>query len=177
MRRTLIALAAFLVSVTTFADGWKRTKDIADDIIYEGRSATFYCGCDYQSHSDSDGSGDITDTTACGYVGPSSQSHRVGRVDWEHIVPASLMPARRFPCWADGGRDRCEKSDPRAQAMIFDLHNLAPSIGKVNALRSNDRYFDLPDSASDFGGCPIEDARGAFEPADCKKGDVARVWL
>ncbi len=61
--------------------------------------------------------------------------------------------------------------------MLFDLHNLAPSIGQVNALRLNDRYSDLPDSTSNFGGCPIEDAKGSFEPPDCKKGDVARVWF
>jgi len=65
----------------------------------------------------------------------------------------------------------------RTQAMIFDLHNLAPSIGQVNALRSNDRYSDLPDSTSDFDGCAIEDESGAFEPPNCRKGDVARVWL
>ncbi len=179
MRRALIALAGCLVGAAAFAGGWERTKNIADDIIYDGRSATFYCGCEYQSDEDSDGSGDITDTTACGYSGPSSYASRAARVEWEHIVPASLMPARWFPCWAgeDGSRERCEERDPRAQAMLFDLHNLAPSIGQVNALRSNDRYSDLPDSTSNFGGCPIEDAKGFFDPPDCKKGDVARVWF
>lgn len=177
MRRTLLSLAACFVSLTVFAGGWERTKNIADDIIYKGRSATFYCGCRYRS--DGDGGGDITSTMSCGYVGPPSYESRAARVEWVHIVPASLMPARRFPCWsgAGGSRGRCEKSDPRAQAMIFDLHNLAPSIGQVNALRLNDRYTDLSDSTSDFGGCQIEDASGAFEPPDCKKGDVARVWL
>lgn len=87
------------------------------------------------------------------------------------------MPARQFACWVGGGRDECEKSDPRAQAMLFDLHNLAPSVGQVNALRSNDRYTDLPNSTSDFGNCPIEDATNAFEPPDCLKGDTARIWL
>ena len=89
------------------------------------------------------------------------------------------MPARKFPCWSGegGSRHKCETKDPNAQEMIFDLHNLAPSIGQVNALRSNDRYADLSDDVSDFGGCPIEDAKGQFEPPNCKKGDVARVWL
>ena len=178
MRLTVIGLIFFLPT-NTLAGGWENTKNIADDDIYAGIDRTFYCGCKYQSHGDSDGSGDITDTTACGYEGPPTHAHRAGRVEWEHIVPASLMPARQFNCWAgqDGSRQRCEKSDPRAQAMIFDLHNLAPSIGQVNALRSNDRYTDLPDTASDFGGCTIEDASNGFEPPDCRKGDVARVWL
>ena len=180
MKATLAALAILYLSAQAHASsGWDKTKNIADDIIYEGRSTTFYCGCTYQSHDDTDGSGDITDTTACGYAGPSSYSSRASRVEWEHIVPASLMPARHFPCWAGpgGSRENCERTDPNAQAMMFDLHNLAPSIGQVNALRRNDRYADLPDDTSDFGSCPIEDSSGQFEPPDCLKGDVARVWL
>ncbi len=76
-----------------------------------------------------------------------------------------------------GGREKCERDDPRAQAMMFDLHNLAPSIGQVNALRSNDRYADLPAGPSNFGQCTIQDTGNAFEPPDCLKGDVARIWL
>jgi deoxyribonuclease-1 len=61
--------------------------------------------------------------------------------------------------------------------MIYDLHNLAPSIGQVNQYRSNDRYADLPDDTSDFGACQIEDASDRFEPPACRRGDVARVWF
>ena len=61
--------------------------------------------------------------------------------------------------------------------MMFDLYNLAPSIGQVNALRLNDRYADLPDDTSDFGNCPIENSSGLFEPPDCLKGGATRVWL
>ncbi len=61
--------------------------------------------------------------------------------------------------------------------MLFDLHNLAPSVGQVNALRSNDRYKDdLPKSAAIFGQCKARDVKGGFGPPDCLKGDVARVW-
>jgi deoxyribonuclease-1 len=61
--------------------------------------------------------------------------------------------------------------------MMFDLHNLAPSIGSVNGRRSNHRYGELPDDASDFGQCEIEDANRMFEPPACARGDVARVWF
>ena len=61
--------------------------------------------------------------------------------------------------------------------MLFDLHNLAPATGQVNRLRLNDRYANLPKKTSDFGKCEIEDMRGFFEPPDCRKGDVARVWF
>jgi deoxyribonuclease-1 len=167
---------ALLLAFGAAAGGWENAKNTADDVIYEDKDRTFYCGCEYTSHGDTDGSGDVSHT-ACGYTGPSTHSGRADRIEWEHVVPASLMPARQFPCWVNGNRQQCEDTDPRAQAMLFDLHNLAPSVGQVNALRSNDRYTDLPDVTSDFGSCPIEDTTNAFEPPDCLKGNVARIWF
>ena len=61
--------------------------------------------------------------------------------------------------------------------MIFDLHNLVPSIGQVNALRGNDRYGEIEGEKREFGTCAIEDQKGLFEPADDQRGDVARIWL
>lgn len=151
--------------------GWRRAKNAADDIIYAGKDRTLYCGCVYTSDGDNDGSGSV-DHQVCGYVPPQTHASRANRIEWEHIVPASLMPARQFDCWVLGNRDRCEREDPRAQAMLFDLHNLAPAIGQVNALRSNDRYTEIPGGPSGFGTCPIQDVSGAFEPPDCLKGDV-----
>ncbi len=85
------------------------------------------------------------------------------------------MPARQFDCWVLGNREFCEREDLRAQAMLFDLHNLAPAIGQVNRLRSNDGYTDIPGDPSEFGSCQIQDGRGEFEPPDCLKGDLARA--
>ena len=180
MRKMSLCVSAvlliILLPVPALSDGWKDAKNIADDVIYQGKDRTFYCGCIYASHGDTDGSGDV-DHQVCGYQGPDTHSHRADRVEWEHVVPASLMPAKQFDCWVNGSRSKCEDEDPRAQAMFFDLHNLAPSVGQVNALRSNDRYSDLPDDTSDFGACLVEDTINAFEPPDCLKGDVARIWL
>ena len=117
----------------------------------------------YTSDHDSDGSGSV-DHQACGYVPPQSYTNRANRIEWEHIVPASLLPAHQFDCWVHGSRDKCEREDPRAQAMIFDLHNLAPAIGQVNALRSNDRYTEIPGPPSGLEACPIQDESNAFEP-------------
>ncbi len=178
---SLLWALAILAQLTTHAladsPGWRRAKNTADDVIYAGKDRTLYCGCVYTSDGDNDGSGSV-DHEVCGYQAPTKHANRAARVEWEHIVPASLMPARQFDCWVLGNREKCEREDPRAQAMLFDLHNLAPSVGQVNALRLNDRYVeDLPDNTSDFGNCPIEDKKGAFEPPDCLKGDVARIWL
>ncbi len=175
-----IVLVASLVVLASAAiadsPGWRRVKNTADDIIYAGKNRTFYCGCVYTSDGDNDGSGDV-DHQVCGYEIPDKHKNVAKRIQWEHIVPASLMPARNFECWAMGGRAKCERDDPRAQAMIFDLHNLAPSIGQVNQYRSNDRYSEIGDQGKIFGQCPAKDIKDAFEPPDCLKGDVARVWL
>ena len=176
----VIALFIFLAhpgsaTAQTFTS-WSAAKNAADDQVYYDHRQTLYCGCPYESHADNDGSGDIA-LDQCNYASPAKHSHRAGRVEWEHIVPVSLMPVRQFECWKQGGREECEKNDPSAQRMIFDLHNIAPSIGQVNAFRSNDRYGIIDNENRDFGGCEIEDENGLFEPADDTRGDVARVWL
>ena len=160
-------------------NSWSSTKRAADQVIHKDDGREFYCGCDYRSNNTSSGSGVITSLTRCGYQAPASNRSRAARIEWEHIVPASLMPARRFQCWSQegGSRTNCERTSARARTMIFDLHNLVPAIGQANALRGNDRYAELPNIQGIFGACPIKDTRGRFEPADCKKGDVARVWL
>ena len=155
--------------------GWKNVKNLTDDMVYGDHLRTFYCGCVITSDNDNDGSGSVSHED-CGYRGTEKHSNVAERIQWEHIVPASLMPARLFDCWRNGSRDQCERSDPLAQVMLFDLHNLVPAIGQLNQLRSNDRYEDLPASTSNFSKCQVEDSRGFFEPPDCHKGDAARVW-
>lgn len=166
----------------TVAGSWGTTKAWARDTVYAGRNDTFYCGCDY---TPSGRSGGAIDQDSCGYDG-SNESHsaRAVRLEWEHVVPASLMPARTFACWTDGlpacaeaGRECCEKHDLNARVMIFDLHNLVPSIGQPNALRSNKRYGLIEGEERLLGDCDFEWTDGLAEPADDKRGDVARVWL
>jgi len=129
----------------TVAGSWGTTKKWARDTIYNGINETFYCGCTYQPSGTSGGE---IDQASCDYDGGNeSHAHRAGRLEWKHVVPASLMPARRFQCWNEGlnecsksGRECCEKHDLNARVQIFDLHNLVPSIGQTNALRGNKRY-------------------------------------
>lgn len=157
---------------------WSKTKRLADRLIHADDANEFYCGCPYKSNRTASGSGRILSFKACGYRRPVAHRNRARVLEWEHVVPASLMPARQFRCWTEGGRQECERSNPRAQAMIFDLHNLVPAVGQVNALRGDKRYSQLPDVAvGQFGMCAVKQSSEGFEPADCKKGDVARVWL
>ena len=166
-----LVLALFAAGVGLIADGhaqsWNSTKNQASDIIYVDQDRTFYCGCLYESHEDNDGSGDITDHAECGFTSPESWRSASEILDWENVVPASLMPVQQFDCWVNGSRGNCERNDAAAQAMLFDLHNLVPSIGQVNRLRLHDRYGELPNDTSDFGACLVEDTTGLFEPPPC----------
>lgn len=166
----------------TVAGSWGTTKKWARDTVYEGATTTFYCGCDY---TPSGRSGGTIDQGSCDYDGSDeSHAHRADRLEWEHVVPASLMPARGFACWNEGlpecdegGRECCEKHDLNVRLMIFDLHNLVPSIGQPNALRSNKRYGLVDGEDHKLGDCDFEWTSDLTEPADGVRGDAARTWL
>ena len=158
---------------------WQSTKNMADDTVYFNGGRTFYCDCLWSSDKDNDGSG-RPELSECGYKAPKSYSSRASRIEWEHVVPASLLPANKLQCWREGGREKCERESPEARTMIYDLHNLVPAIGQVNALRSNDLYMDIDDRAIStvhFGQCQAKDSPNGFEPPDYRKGDVARIWF
>ena len=61
--------------------------------------------------------------------------------------------------------------------MEGDMYNLFPSIGSVNATRSNRQYAELPDQGSAFGSCEAKVKGKLFEPPDRAKGQVARAAL
>ena len=178
----LIPSIALPDPITFTSSTWGATKKNARDVIYQGHTTTFYCGCDYTPTGASGGS---IDQASCGYDGSGISHHaRAVRLEWEHVVPASLMPTRQFTCWnaglpecPRGGRECCEKHDPAAKVMIFDLHNLTPSIGQPNAIRSNKPYGIVNNSLGTLGQCKFEWTRELVEPADNVKGDAARVWL
>ena len=182
LRTILIACVAATALGPASAQSWRDVKNTAADEIYTPEvRQTFYCGCEYTSHEDNDGSGSVDDVNACGYDRGANHQDRAQRIEWEHVVPASLMPARQYACWdgPEGNRQRCESENAQAQGMIFELHNLVPAVGQANGDRDNHRYADLSDDVSDYGTCQIENSRSEdlFEPPDCKKGDVARIWL
>ncbi len=196
-----LTLVALLVAQTALAQtvesSWSATKNSAADNVYHDNLHTLYCGCPYTSDNDSDGSGDV-DMTDCAMEPLGRYKKNASVIEWEHVVPVSLMPAEHFSCWQNpeqfdgclsgsgtiGGRKCCEKVSRAARRMIFDRHNIAPSIGQVNQYRRDDRYGEVPDhgpQVEKWPGCDVKHLRvsgqHSFEPADCTKGDVARVWF
>jgi len=201
MRTLLLVSAIFLLSGTAqahYPSSWKDAKNTAQDEVYKNtKTTTFYCGCPYTSDDDNDGSGKVK-LSDCSMQPLSKQKAKANVIEWEHIVPASQMPARQHDCWTKSAqfakcvsssgnvtkkRDCCVRVKYQFRAMIFDLHNLAPAIGQVNQYRSNGRYGKVSNGEK-WPGCDAKDTGGvkagasnAFEPPDCMKGNVARVWL
>lgn len=166
----------------TVAGSWGSTKKWARNTIYADRNNTFYCECTYTA---SGTSGGTIDQPSCSYDGQDeSYKKRAAKLEWEHVVPASLMPARSFQCWNEGlpecskaGRSCCERHDLNARSQIFDLHNLVPSVGQVNALRSNKRYGAIDGEERKLGSCDFEWNKSVAEPPTVKRGEIARIWL
>lgn len=163
---------------------WDHTKQLARDHVYFDRKVTFYCACAYEPRGDAGGA-DI-DAADCGFT-PRSDPTRAGRLEWEHVVPASRM-AGHLPCWttghalcSDAGRDCCERVgvDDDARRRIFDLHNLVPSIGEVNGNRSNFPYGEVAGEERVYGACNFEigGTPRLAEPRPAIRGNIARIWF
>ena len=180
---TLLLTIAAAITSAEVPSNWQAAKRIARDEVYKGHAHTFYCDHKYTSAGKS-GGGKID--MSGGNLGVSTHVKRAERLEWEHVVPASLMPARDFDCWTKGlpqckkrGRKCCEKHDPNAKRMLFDLHNLVPSVGQVNAIRGNKRYGIISDnkSVASLKKCHFRWNEKTVEIAPEKRGEVARIWL
>jgi len=166
-----LALPAFSAPAT-----FERAKIEARGHVYHDRTdaGTLYCGCAWSWVGRSGGR---IDHASCGYR-VRAQEVRAARLEWEHVMPASNF-GRARQCWQDGGRRNCTSTDPVFSAMEADLHNLSPSVGEVNADRSNFLFGVLPGVPAQHGECPFRvdfQARTA-EPRDHVKGKVARIYF
>lgn len=92
----------------------------------------------------------------------------------EHVFAASWMK-RASGCRA-GNRSACRRTSPRFNLMEADLHNLYPTVTKVNSARGS-LIFDEINSPLYSQSCPIEISNRSVEPADFAKGQVARSIL
>lgn len=172
----ILACALYLPFVFAAPSSFEAAKTLARQQVYHDRNdhGSFYCGCSWEWVGRSGGR---VDASSCGYR-TRAQPNRAERIEWEHIVPASLFGQQR-QCWQQGGRSNCKKTDPVFNAMEADLHNLTPAIGEVNADRSNYRFGMLPGTIYQHGQCDfkVEFAERTVEPRDSVKGQIARVWF
>ena len=178
-RRTVLAIIAcvfYLPVVLAAPSSFEAAKALARQQVYHDRTqqGTFYCGCQWDWAGRSGG---VVKHESCGYQ-TRAQPNRAARIEWEHIVPASLFGQQR-QCWQQGGRSNCKSTDPVFNAMEANLHNLTPSVGELNADRSNYRFGMLPGTPYRHGQCDfkVEFSERVVEPRDEVKGQIARVWF
>lgn len=182
MKKLIFALAvalATLVHLPGYAapQSFEKAKIELRQKVYFDRNDTgdLYCGCDWQWMGRSGGRVDLQ---SCGYK-VRRDANRAQRIEWEHVVPAWVMGHQR-QCWQSGGRENCKSTDPVFRVMEADMHNLSPSIGEVNADRSNYRFGMLPSTPKQYGGtCPTKTdfKQRVTEPRDEVKGQIARVYF
>lgn len=177
LRCFLLLLTALLAPGLTAAPAsFEEAKIEARRYVYHDRTdaGTLYCGCSWRWVGRSGGR---VDPDSCGYR-TRADAVRAARLEWEHIVPASDF-GRARQCWQEGGRGNCSANDPVFGAMEADLHNLAPTVGEVNADRANFGFGQLPATQPQHGACPvrIDFAQRVIEPSDAVKGEIARVYF
>jgi len=171
-------VCVLLLSTSVFAApiSFEAAKSQARQQVYHDRNqhGTFYCGCSWEWAGRSGGRVDLR---SCGYE-IRAQENRAVRIEWEHIVPASLFGQQRL-CWQQGGRKHCKETDPVFNQMEADLHNLTPAIGEVNADRSNYRFGLLHDTPYQHGRCDFKvDFPGRVaQPREEIRGQIARTYF
>lgn len=165
-----------LTPLSAAPNTFETAKTLARQQVYHDRTSdgTLYCGCNWEWTGRSGGR---VDHASCGYQ-TRAQATRAARIEWEHIVPASLFGQQR-QCWQQGGRNNCKQTDPLFNRMEADLHNLSPVVGEINADRSNYRFGMLPGISFQHGRCDfkVDFSARVAEPRDAVKGQVARVWF
>lgn len=133
----------------------------------EESNRTLYCGCPivYKNKKAA-----FPLLSACNYL-LRHNIERATRIEWEHMMPAHAFGSR-LACWkrTGGGRKNCQDTSPEFNRMEADMHNLAPSIGEVNADRSNFRFgmIATPKTGRTFGY--NNSCLGADNPNDCYVG-------
>lgn len=140
---------------------------------------TLYCDATFKGKVITDSNGFTTEK----YV------KRAKKLEWEHVVPAQFF-GQHFKAWREGdpacvtssgrhfkGRACASKVSVQYRYMQADMHNLFPSIGSVNAIRSNYRYADLDKPNGQYGDCQINRYNKEFRPPVSSRGIVGRTSL
>lgn len=177
---TVLALAADPDAIPTYEETLPETPSFATAKkrmyakVYEGHETTFYCGCDFVNK--------VPVLTSCG-LDRETMGSRAEQTEAEHIVPASIF-GRTRTCWASGGRDECLKKSSPVYDSVFDtfhsdLHNLAPTVGHLNAVRSDFSMGLVEGDENPYGTCDFEVSLedDKVEPPMDVRGDIARVYF
>lgn len=160
---------------------FNRTKEILETEIYtQIEPITLYCQATFDE--------DKVVNLPVGFE-TELYKNRLVFIEWEHVVPVENV-GRTFKAWREGdsrcidkhgtkykGRRCAEKVSEEFRKMASDMHNIYPTIGAVNAIRSNYSFTLLPHAESDFGTCLMKIENNKCEPPPNARGQIARAYL
>ena len=165
----------------TYNSSFSSAKNKLLENIYFDHRETFYCHASFDENK--------TITLPSGFTTPAYENRKTV-LEIEHVVPAENFGSN-FTEWTVGdprcvhndgtpykGRACAELVNVEFKYMISDLYNLYPSIGSVNAMRSNYPFAELSDvSDYTFGTCQMKISGGYAEPPVYTRGAIARTYL
>jgi deoxyribonuclease-1 len=184
--KTIITISLLtLISTSSIATNQKiqsfsKAKKTLEKQVYNNHRITLYCGAAFNTKKKVSPPQGFTATK---YL------KRSKKIEWEHVVPAENF-GRNFIEWREGhklcvsskgksfkGRKCAEKVNKEYRYMQADMFNLYPTIGAVNALRSNYNFTVLPSAKNDFGSCAMKIDNRKAEPPKMARGRIARTYL
>jgi len=185
-----LILCLMIAPALAYADGtgnttynsFTKSKRALLEQVYPDHLITFYCDNPFTADKD------VTPSPEK-YTPKNPSNRRSKRIEWEHIVPASLF-GRQFKSWTEGhsacvkndgttykGRKCAERTSSAYQYMQADMYNLVPAIGEINGLRSSYPCRMIPGEEREFGTCDIEIQSKTAEPPPVKRGNIARTYF
>ncbi|WP_199438537.1 endonuclease [Vibrio owensii] len=188
MKASYLALPVLLLPLSTSVlsagnttnDSFNKAKKMLERSVYYDHRVTLYCAASFDSKKNID----LPD-------GFSTKKYkkRAQRLEWEHAV-ATEHYGQNFVEWREGhekcinskgkpfkGRKCAEKTNMEYRYMQSDMHSIYPSIGAVNASRSNYIFTMLPSEKSDFGSCDMRIDNKKVQPPIASRGRIARTYM
>ncbi len=178
----VVSISDFALSANSWNDSFNKSKRMLEDDVYLSNEDRKTIYCDAQFYEDK------SINLPKDFI---TEKHvkRAERIEWEHVVPAENF-GRNFVEWREGhplcvdskgksykGRKCAEKVNEEFRLMQADMYNLYPSIGAVNATRSNYNFAMLPEEKSDFGVCEMKIEDRKVEPPQESRGKIARAYI
>jgi len=172
-------LNALLASILRRTRGINRLVVVL--LIAAGLGLRTYVGADQSQLADYDDArrvfwstvyADGGETLYCGY---KFQPGDTRKLNIEHIVPMAWA-TRTLKC---GTRKQCRRNSPEFNRLEGDLHNLYPSLRKINDERGSLRFGIISGEKRKYGACDFEvDFRTRIvEPRPEVRGDIARAMF
>lgn len=180
----IIILILFLVNSIFSFDNFDKAKKILINEVYNEKEfmECFYTGIKYEKNLE-DGQYKLVPIN---YIplNPLTKkgnlNYRANRIEWEHIVPAENFGKGIKECRNNGifiGRKECRKISALFRKMEGDPINLVPSIGEINADRSNYKYSPELAPINSKRGIYIDKKERRMHIPEKLRGKVARAYI